>query len=70
MLYFSSKFTLAPVLSQLQIQLETTGVLEKGAVANGVVMAACLLFILPVLVFYLIIQRRFVQSVATSGIVG
>lgn len=69
-MYFSSKFTLAPVLSQLQTQLMTTGISSEGAVENGIVMAACLMFILPVLIFYLIIQRRFVQSVATSGIVG
>ncbi len=69
-MYFSSKFTLAPVLSQLQTQLTTTGVTTLGSVENGIVMAACLMFIAPVLIFYLIIQKRFVQSVATSGIVG
>ena len=33
-------------------------------------MAGSLLFILPVLVFYLIIQRKFVQSISRVGIVG
>ena len=69
-MYFSSKFTLAPVLSQLQTQLLTTGVSSQGAVENGITMAACLMFIAPILIFYLFIQKKFVQSVATSGIVG
>ena len=33
-------------------------------------MAGSLLFILPVLIFYLIIQRKFVQSISRVGIVG
>lgn len=35
-----------------------------------VIMSACLLYILPIIVFYLIMQKRFIASVATSGIVG
>ncbi len=33
-------------------------------------MAGCLLFILPLLIFYLILQRKFVQSIDSVGIVG
>ena len=33
-------------------------------------MAACLLFILPMLVMYMILQRKFVQSIDRVGIVG
>lgn len=33
-------------------------------------MAGCLLFILPILIFYMIIQRKFVQSIDRVGIVG
>ena len=35
-----------------------------------ITMAGCLLFIAPLLIFYLIVQRRFIQSVARIGIVG
>ncbi len=35
-----------------------------------VLLAGCLLFVLPILIFYLLIQRKFVASIATSGIVG
>ncbi len=35
-----------------------------------VLLAGCLIFVAPVLIFYLLIQRKFVASIATSGIVG
>lgn len=35
-----------------------------------ILLAGCLIFILPILIFYLLIQRKFVASIATSGIVG
>ena len=33
-------------------------------------LAACLLFIAPVLIMYMILQRKFVQSIDRVGIVG
>ena len=69
-IYFSSNFTLAPILSDLENLLIINGFRSEGAVLGGVIMASCLLFILPVLIFYLIIQKRFIQCVTTSGIVG
>lgn len=38
--------------------------------AAQITIAACLIALLPILVFYIIIQKRFIASVATSGIVG
>lgn len=35
-----------------------------------IVLSGCLLFILPMMVFYVIVQKRFMASIATSGIVG
>ena len=37
---------------------------------NGIIMAASLLFILPMLIVYLILQRKFIKSVDRVGIVG
>ncbi|MBR4761078.1 MAG: carbohydrate ABC transporter permease [Clostridia bacterium] len=34
------------------------------------ILAGCLLFMLPIIIFYLLMQRKFMASVATSGIVG
>ena len=38
--------------------------------ANGVRMAGALVFIIPVLVIYLILQRKFIKSIDKVGIVG
>lgn len=37
---------------------------------GGVIMACCFLMIAPMLIFYIIIQKKFIASISTSGIVG
>lgn len=36
----------------------------------GIHLAACVLYILPLLIFYIILQKRFIQSIDRVGIVG
>lgn len=69
-LYFSKNITLAPILSNLQDYLITNGVSNENASLAGVVMAACLMFVFPILIMYLILQRQFIQSISRVGIVG
>jgi ABC-type glycerol-3-phosphate transport system permease component len=38
--------------------------------AVPIILSGCLLFLLPLIIFYIVIQRRFMASIATSGIVG
>jgi multiple sugar transport system permease protein len=38
--------------------------------SRSAAMAACLLFVLPMLIMYMILQRKFVQSIDRVGIVG
>ena len=35
-----------------------------------VLLSGCLIFVIPLIIFYILIQRKFVASIATSGIVG
>lgn len=35
-----------------------------------VLLAGCLMYVLPLIIFYILIQRKFIASIATSGIVG
>lgn len=63
-LYFEEKFPLSVKLSSV-----ATG-LEQGQDNRGLRMAACLLFVLPVLIMYAILQRKFVKSIDRVGIVG
>ena len=68
-LYFNENMPLAVVLSDIMNMIKLNG----GDAINshtGVAMASCMLFILPVLVFYLILQKKFIKSIDSVGIVG
>jgi len=68
-LYFNENRPLSVVLSDIMNLIQLRG----GDSINshtGVAMASCMLFILPVLVFYLILQKKFIKSIDSVGIVG
>lgn len=68
-LYFNENQPLAVVLSNIMSLISLKG----GDTINshtGVAMASCMLFILPVLIFYLILQKKFIKSIDSVGIVG
>lgn len=68
-LYFNENQPLAVSLSNIMNLISLKG----GDTINshtGVAMASCMLFILPVLIFYLILQKKFIKSIDSVGIVG
>jgi len=68
-LYFNDNRPLSVILSDIMNMIKLRG----GDSINshtGVAMASCMLFILPVLVFYLILQKKFIKSIDSVGIVG
>lgn len=68
-LYFSSNYPLSVMLDQINSNIfNNTGILAGGA--DGAAMAAVFLFILPPLVMYMILQRKFIASIDRVGIVG
>lgn len=44
----------------------TTGIMMDVPI----LLSGCLIYVLPIIIFYIIIQRKFIASIATSGIVG
>ena len=73
-MYLAQNFPMSVKLSNLTTTLgawmnETMGMNTKLTEAQ-ILIAACLLAITPLIIFYVIIQKRFIASVATSGIVG
>ncbi len=60
-----SGFSKGTIISKLNFDIGTAAAIEVP-----VLLAGCLLFVAPLLIFYLLIQRKFVASIATSGIVG
>lgn len=53
------------IAGRLQFDLETSEALLVPMLLSG-----CLLFIVPLITFYIVMQRKFMASIATSGIVG
>lgn len=68
--YFNGKYSLAVALSRIKDYLQQA--YQRIDVNSGlqISMAACVLYILPVLVFYLVFQRKFIKSIDRVGIVG
>ena len=68
-LYFNENQPMAVVLSGIMDLIKLRG----GETINshtGVAMASCMLFMLPVLIMYLILQKKFIKSIDSVGIVG
>jgi len=68
-MYLSDNFPLAVKIYDID-NLLTIANVWGGAKATSAKAAACLLFILPMLILYLFLQRRFVQSIDRVGITG
>lgn len=67
-----SKFTLAVAIAEIQNTL--AGLRFTWQVNNpstgAMIMAACTLYVLPVLIMYIILQKKFVKSIDRVGITG
>ena len=68
-MYLSDNFPLAVKIYDID-NLLTIANVWGGARAISAKAAACLLFISPMLILYLLLQRRFVQSIDRVGITG
>lgn len=67
-LYFQNDFPLAVSLSGVATAFESAGI--RGEMMAGPMSAACLMFILPMLIMFLFLQKKFIQSIDRVGIVG
>ena len=65
-IYFTNDFPLSVMLSGIRSQQG----ISRDAFAAPPVSAACLIFIAPVLIMYLFLQKKFIQSIDRVGIVG
>lgn len=68
-IFFTNDFPLSVMLSNIRAEaLRNLGYYD--AFAAPPVSAACLMFIAPVLIMYLFLQKKFIQSIDRVGIVG
>lgn len=69
-MFFKENYPLSVALSRIGDTMSSGNALATTQGAYNIKMTACLLFIIPILVFYLVLQRKFVQSIERIGIVG
>lgn len=68
-MYTSENFPLAVKIAQLSTNLQILNI-WNGPYHIGAKSAACLVYVLPLLIVYLFLQRKFVQSIDRVGITG
>lgn len=69
-LFLSTEYPLAVSLSRISESLVAYGYTSYSIESTGMIMAGCLLFILPMLIMYCILQKQFIKSIDRVGIVG
>lgn len=67
LMYFQSNHTMAVEISNFMSKITTVGGVHLDTDAP---MAACLIFLLPMLIMYMLLQKKFITSIASTGIVG
>ena len=69
-MYVKSDYPLSVALDRILTTLHGMGYYKGNVQTQSILMAACFIFILPPLIFYMIMQRRFIESIDRVGITG
>ena len=69
-IYMSGNYPLPYMLSNLKSMVIQHASSYNMASVVDITMAGCVLFLAPFLIFYLFVQKHFIQSIARIGIVG
>lgn len=70
-MYMYDNFPLAVNLDRMSVTLKSMGYfVDQNVEGQAIFMAACVLFIIPPLVLYMILQRKFIESIDRVGITG
>lgn len=72
-MYLTNDFPLANRLAMIEsamVQKYLLAIRSKNPESAALLMAACLLFIAPMLIMYMIVQRGFIESIDRVGITG
>ena len=69
-MYLLRDFPLAVSLDRIMTTLSAFGYYGSRPITMSVLMAACIMFIAPILLMYMILQRRFIESIDRVGITG
>lgn len=70
MMYFDRNHPLAVMLADIENLLSINNQWTSWVIKDAVKMASCVVFILPVLIVYLLVQNKFIRSIDKVGITG
>lgn len=69
-IYLSQNYPLSVVLSNFTSMLNSANIINQTFSLGALILTASFITILPLLIYFLFMQRKFVNSIATCGIVG
>ncbi len=69
-MYVKSNYPLSVYLNRINATMAGAGYYPNNTDTQSILMAACFLFILPPLIFYMFMQRKFIESIDRVGITG
>ncbi len=73
-IYLSENLPLSVMLNRFRYSLSSimSYYIDNGTdmIAKYVIIAACLVFLIPLIIFYSFVQKKFIAGISTTGIVG
>lgn len=69
-MYMLEDFPLSVHLDRIAMTLSSMGYRDERVGTKAIYMAACVLFVVPPLILYMILQRQFIESIDRVGITG
>ncbi|MBR5223936.1 MAG: carbohydrate ABC transporter permease [Clostridia bacterium] len=69
-IFFSRNHPISVMLANFTTNLSTLVTQDLKFSIGSLILAACFITVLPLLAYFLVMQKKFVQSIATCGIVG
>ena len=69
-MFLTDDYPLSVAISMITTQMSQAGMSGEGGLATGVNMAGCVIFMAPMLMLYLVLQKWFIKSIDRVGIVG
>lgn len=69
-MYMLEDFPLSVHLDRIYMTLSSMGYYSTRPETKAIYMAACVLFVIPPLILYMILQRQFIESIDRVGITG
>jgi len=69
-MYLSDNFPLAVKIYDIDTLLNAYNIWQGSSASIAAKSACCFIFITPMLILYLVLQRKFVQSIDRVGITG